>query len=129
MNCIRLKLGYCCVCWFVLNVSANAQLLAFPTAEGAGKFVSGGRGTPSTAPKIFVVNTLDDNALSETTPGTFRYACRNNSPAAPNRIYQFRVSETIRLFSALTLNRANTTIAGQTAPGDGICIADYPVYI
>jgi hypothetical protein len=106
-----------------------SQLPAFPTAEGAGKYVTGGRGTSSVAPIIYEVTSLVDNASSGTTAGTFRYACTNNSPAAPNRIIVFRVSGTIHLFSALTLTRANTTIAGQTAPGEGICIADYPVYL
>ena len=112
-----------------LLTNANAQLLAFPTAEGAGKFVTGGRGTISTAPKIFEVTTLTDDATSATTPGTFRYACTINSPSVANRIIVFRVAGTIHLYTTLTLNRANTTIAGQTAPGDGICIADNPVYI
>ena len=62
------------------------------------------------------------------TIGSFRYAVTNGSTVA-NRTVIFRVSGTIRLTSPLTLNRANTTIAGQTAPGDGICIADYPVTI
>ncbi len=107
----------------------HAQLLSFPGAEGAGKFVSGGRGNVSTAPKVFEVTSLVDNASSANTPGTLRYAVTNNSPSVPNRIIVFRVSGTIRLYAQLNLNRANTTIAGQTAPGGGITIADYPVYI
>ncbi len=107
----------------------KAQLLAFPTAEGAGKYVTGGRGNALTAPKVFEVTTLTDDATSATTPGTFRYACTNNSPSAPNRIIVFRVSGTIHLYATLSMNRANTTIAGQTAPGEGICIADHAVYI
>ena len=107
----------------------KAQLLSFPGAEGAGKFVTGGRGTSTTAPKVFEVTTLVDNASSATTPGTLRYACTNNSPAAPNRIIVFRVAGTIHLYANLYFTRANTTVAGQTAPGGGITIADYPVYI
>ncbi len=110
---------------FFISVSLQAQLPAFPTAEGAGKFSTGGRGTTAVAPTIFEVTKLTDDG----SVGTFRYACTNNSPAAANRIVVFRVSGTIRLNSALSLNRANTTIAGQTAPGEGICIADYPVSI
>lgn len=102
-----------------------AQLLSFPGAEGAGKWVTGGRGTVATAPKVFEVTSLLDDGSA----GTFRYACTNNSPSAPSRIIVFRVSGTIHLTSKLSLNRANTTIAGQTAPGGGICIADYPVTI
>ncbi len=101
--------------------NSTAQLLAFPTAEGAGKFTTGGR----SATTIYIVNSLIDNASSGTTSGTFRYACTNGSAA---RIIVFRVSGTIHLASPLSL-KANTTIAGQTAPGEGICIADFPVQI
>jgi len=118
-------------CWLVgLLFSCNvlqAQLTAFPGAEGAGKFVRGGRGTLSVAPTVLEVTTLDDNSSSANTPGTLRYACTRSGFA--NRIIVFRVSGTIRLFAPLTLNRANTTIAGQTAPGEGICIADHPVRV
>lgn len=100
---------------------AEAQLKAFPTAEGAGKFVTGGRGSVSTAPTVYEVTNLTD----VNTAGSFRYACTNGSAA---RIVVFRVSGTIHLTSALTL-KANTTIAGQTAPGEGICIADKPVIL
>jgi Secretion system C-terminal sorting domain len=99
------------------------QLLAFPTAEGAGKFVTGGRGNTSSLPVIYFVTNLGD----VNTAGSFRYACTNGTTAP--RIVIFRVSGTIKLTSALSLNKANTTIAGQTAPGEGICIADYPVTI
>ncbi len=108
---------------------STAQLIAFPGAEGAGKFVTGGRGSAAVAPKIFEVTSLVDNASAATTPGTLRYACTNNSPSAPNRIIVFRVSGTIHLYANLNISRANTTIAGQTAPGGGITIADYPVYL
>ncbi len=120
MKSIFLVSFFICFC-----IVSKAQLLAFPTAEGAGKFVTGGRGSAATAPTIFEVTKLTDDG----SVGTLRYACTNNSPAAANRIIVFRVAGTIRLTSALTLTRANTTIAGQTAPGDGICIADYPVYL
>jgi hypothetical protein len=106
---------------------AQAQLIAFPTAEGAGKLVTGGRGNTTTVPTIFVVNTLNDPMpITTLVPGTFRHAC---STAAAAKIIVFRVSGTIRLNGVLNLRTANTTIAGQTAPGDGICIADYPVTI
>ncbi len=101
------------------SLTINAQLLSFPTAEGAGKFTTGGRGTVSVAPTIYEVTNLTD----VNTAGSFRYACTNGSAA---RIIVFRVSGTIHLTAALGI-KANTTIAGQTAPGDGICIADYPV--
>lgn len=108
-------------------LSLNAQQPAFPTAEGAGKFVTGGRGTTATPTTVFEVTSLDDGPTAATTPGTIRYALTNNSPTATYRTIVFRVSGTIHLTSALKFTRANVTVAGQTAPGDGICLADYPV--
>lgn len=118
------------LCTFGLVLIINqlaAQLPAFPTAEGAGKFVTGGRGTSAAAPTVLEVTSLADNSSAANTPGTFRYACTKSGFA--QRIIVFRVSGTIHLYAALTLNRANTTIAGQTAPGEGICLADYPVKV
>ncbi|GGE99974.1 pectate lyase [Hymenobacter cavernae] len=70
-----------------------------------------------------VTNLNDDN-----NPGSLRYAVTQNS-SATYRTVVFRVSGTIHLLSPLRISRANTTIAGQTAPGDGICLADHPVSI
>jgi hypothetical protein len=116
--------------WFILILSiafvaprVSAQQLAFPTAEGAGRFTSGGRGTAAVATTVYEVTNLNDDNL----PGSLRYALTNNSPVATYRTIVFRISGTIHLNSPLSINRANTTIAGQTAPGDGICIADYTV--
>lgn len=106
----------------LLNIlSANAQQIAFPGAEGAGRFSTGGRGTVSAPTTVFEVTHLnDDNSI-----GSLRYAL---GQTATHRTVVFRVSGTIHLTSRLTI-RSNTTIAGQTAPGDGICLADYPVVI
>ncbi|PHN01651.1 pectinesterase family protein [Flavilitoribacter nigricans] len=98
-----------------------AQLPAFPGAEGYGKYTTGGRGTPQTPTTVFTVTNLTD----VNSPGSLRYALR---ASAAHRTIVFRVSGTIRLTSRLTIP-ANTTIAGQTAPGGGICIADHPVVI
>src|ERR1044072_9511612 len=99
----------------------HAQRPAFPGAEGAGMYTTGGRGTAAPPTTVFeVTNLLDDNQ-----PGSLRYALTAN---ATYRTVVFRVSGTIHLNSMLSI-RANTTIAGQTAPGDGICIADHPVSI
>src|SRR5674476_707838 len=84
------------------------ELLAFPGAEGGGKYTSGGRGG-----KVIYVTNLEDNASA----GSFRFAV--NQPGA--RIVVFAVSGTIQLKSNLNIKNANITIAGQTAPGDGIC--------
>jgi len=98
-----------------------AQQPAFPGAEGAGMFASGGRGTTSAPTTVFEVTNLSDDGL----PGSLRYAL---TTSATYRTVVFRVSGTIHLNSRLTI-KSNTTIAGQTAPGDGICVADYPVSI
>ncbi|GAB2963265.1 pectate lyase [Hymenobacter coalescens] len=96
--------------------------LAFPGAEGAGRFTSGGRGTAAAPTTVFEVTSLADDGQ----PGTLRHALTQQAPA---RTVVFRVSGTIHLTSALSISQPNTTIAGQTAPGDGICLADYPVSV
>lgn len=105
----------------LFTLSLSAQQSAFPGAEGAGMYASGGRGTPDTATSVMEVTNLSDDGQ----PGSLRYALTAN---AAYRTVVFRVSGTIHLTSALRI-KANTTIAGQTAPGAGICVADYPVSI
>lgn len=102
-------------------IKTQAQTPAFPGAEGAGMFTTGGRGTASVPTTVFEVTNLND----DNNPGSLRYAL---AATATYRTVVFRVSGTIHLNSKLSI-KANTTIAGQTAPGDGICIADHPVVI
>jgi hypothetical protein len=101
--------------------SGLAQQPAFPGAEGAGKFTTGGRGSLSEPTTVYEVTNLADDKK----PGSLRYALTQE---ASSRTIVFRVSGIIHLNSRLVIG-SNTTIAGQTAPGDGICIADYPVSI
>lgn len=94
------------------NFPGNVKPIAFPGAEGFGKYSSGGRGG-----KIFIVSNLNDDG-----EGSFRRAATAKEP----RIIVFAISGTIHLYSPISI-KENATIAGQTAPGDGICIADHPV--
>jgi hypothetical protein len=93
----------------------SAEALAFPGAEGFGKYSSGGRGG-----KVFVVSNLNDSG-----PGSLREALRADGP----RMVVFAVSGNIDLEKSLDINDGNVTIAGQSAPGDGICIRNYPMKI
>lgn len=130
MRKIFFSLAMLCFCH-----TAISQQIAFPGAEGYGKFSTGGRGG-----KVVAVTTLQDSVV-----GSFRWALDQfvdtiyvyKDAANPNvqiTVYQpltivFNVSGLIHLKSDIKIKRDNLTIAGQTAPCDGICFTDHSILI
>jgi len=96
------------ICSFLLYAANAYGISAFPGAEGFGSTTAGGRG----GTVIEVANLNDDG------PGSLRAACENVGP----RVIVFRTGGTIILKSDIEIENPYITIAGQTAPGDGICI-------
>lgn len=93
----------------------QATQLAFPGAEGGGAHSFGGRGG-----RVLVVTSLADRG-----PGTLRWACEEGGA----RIVVFNVAGIIRLKSPLIIRAPYITIAGQSAPGDGVCVAGETIWI
>jgi len=93
----------------------KASIPAFPGAEGGGAFTSGGRGG-----RVLVVTNLNDDG-----EGSFRWACEQGG----SRIIVFNVSGIIRLKTPINIRAPYLSIFGQSAPGDGICVAGESVLI
>ncbi|WP_022822748.1 pectate lyase family protein [Hymenobacter norwichensis] len=93
----------------------QSSRLAFPGAEGGGAHVFGGQGG-----KVYVVKSLADSG-----PGTLREALEQGGA----RIIVFNVAGIIKLQSPIIIRAPYVTIAGQTAPGDGICVAGESIWI
>ena len=93
----------------------QADIPAFPGAEGGGMYTFGGRGG-----RVFVVSTVEDSG-----PGSLREACE----AAGPRIIVFGVAGIIHLKRPIEIQAPYITIDGHTAPGDGICIAGQTVEV
>ena len=100
----------------VITIFVPKTVFAFPGAEGFGAYVEGGRGGA-----VYHVTTLEDGYK----PGTLRYAVSQKG----RRTVVFDISGVISLNSPLEIKDNYITIAGQTAPGKGICIKNYPLII
>ncbi len=99
------------------------KTLSFPGAEGGGAYTTGGRG----GVVVHVTTLSDDRDATTGQPvfGSLRKAVQMDG----TRTIVFDVAGTINLKSQLDIPSGNLTIAGQTAPGDGICVAGYPVVV
>jgi hypothetical protein len=93
----------------------QAKIPAFPGAEGGGAYSFGGRGG-----RVIVVTNLNDYG-----PGSLRDACEQGGA----RIVVFNVAGIIKLSQPISIRAPYITIEGQSAPGDGICIAGESVWI
>lgn len=106
----------------MLPMEAQEKQLAFPTADGYGKYATGGRGG-----KVYYVTRNDDCTDEELVIGTLRWALRSGDDSP--RTVLFNTHGTIYLTSKLKMNHPNVSILGQSAPGGGVCVAGYPLNV
>lgn len=130
MNNILIKRFVSFISISLFAVAMQAQPIAFPGAEGYGRFATGGRGDGTTG-RVAVVTNLLDHATNPPV-GSFRWALKQGEETVVHPILGayikkmpltivFQVGGVINLKTELRVERSNLTIAGQTAPGDGIC--------
>lgn len=101
------------------DTDPNAKLPAFPGVEGGGKYITGGRGK-----EVITVTNVNDSG-----EGSLRWALEQ-AAAKGGATIVFNVAGNIELKSSLRFDGVkNVTIAGQTAPGDGITISGYDTNI
>lgn len=125
LQLLRHWLSVVLVFFLTMSVHLTAQQLAFPTAEGFGAYAQGGRGGD-----VYIVASTEDYDPDSDDPnnyvGTLRHGLETqNGP----RTIVFEVSGIIALKDELVTKEDYLTIAGQTAPGDGICLKNYRLAI
>lgn len=105
------------------NYPITSGTLAFPGAEGFGKYTQGGRGGD-----VFYVTRNDDCSNENLVPGTLRWALNNDNGGRPRTVL-FATSGVIYLTSKLDLKYPDVSILGQSAPGGGITLSGYKLYV
>jgi pectate lyase len=114
------RLWVCLLLGTCLASEGWAAIRAFPGAEGAGAYSTGGRG----GDVYHVTNLSDEDGTGTAIPGSLRYGIKF---ATGPRTIVFDVGGMIELTGSLKVDKPNLTIAGQTAPGDGIGAKNYPI--
>ena len=114
---ISLSLAAMMILGSITAVNAETKIPAFPGAEGGGMYASGGRGG-----EVYVVTTLEDYnpEVDQPIEGSLRDALSKD-----NRTVVFHVSGVIELKAPMRFHGKNVTVAGQSAPGNGITLYGY----